>query len=216
MGYILAMNEKSRYPLSGILTRLVVLTGLLMVSGLLSSGCAGRRMRRTEARAVILKIPGMNLPKKNVSVEGITQLGSRHAVAEATIKTAFKLEKSGEEWRVSEIRLAPQHWVPIGRLVLDLQQAQADKTREDMNLVALGLERYRVAHGSYPSAENFSALMDLIFPRYISRLVGDDAWSNAFSYEPDDAKHYKITSSGPDGKLGTDDDMIVSGVGNQD
>lgn len=184
---------------------------LLAMASLITSGCASRQMGRAEARRVLVNLPGINLPKDNVYVEGVTQLDGQHAVAEASLKTGFKLEKSGDQWIVSEIRLDRGRWVRIDEIYERLLENQIKRTHQEMNLVALGLERFRLYNAGYPGARDLMQLMEQIYPKYISKMVVDDAWANPLVYRLEGPTRYTITSTGPDGKLGTKDDIVMSG-----
>jgi hypothetical protein len=183
----------------------------LLISTMLLFGCAGRQLGRSDARKVLASIPGIRLPQENISIEGITQLDGQHAVAEAIIRTGFKLEKSGDQWIVSEMRLENGRWVRIDELYKRLSDRQNRQTQEDMNLIALGLERYRLRNAGYPEAGEFTKLMDLLYPRYIAKMVVKDAWANPLLYRCDGPIQYTITSTGADGKLGTKDDIVLKG-----
>lgn len=97
-------------------------------------------------------------------------------------------------------------------------------TQTGLKRIASKLDEYNVAIGHYPteaegglkalvtlpSFEN-DKLKDKWAGPYIDSLQINDAWDNAFNYEPAEAggsgKKYKLWSNGPDGQSSTDDDI---------
>lgn len=81
------------------------------------------------------------------------------------------------------------------------------------NSVAVPLEAYKSAKGSYPSTEEGLAVLTQPLPRSnvapMKKLV-DDPWGRPYQYQFP-GKHnvgsYDIWSMGPDGQTGTNDDV---------
>lgn len=79
------------------------------------------------------------------------------------------------------------------------------------------LDIYQLDIGSYPTNEQgLQALRetppDLADPGkwqgpYAKKDIPVDPWSNEYVYELLDSNQYKISSAGPDGQLGTEDDV---------
>jgi hypothetical protein len=199
-----------RIQLAGMGGRRLILAAVLLLSAAGFTGCAARQVSRSDARQILANFPGLKLPQEAIYVENVTQLDGTHAIAESSIKTAFKLEKVGGEWVVSEIRLDRGRWVRINELFPQLLENGIQRTHQDMNLVALGLERYRIYNARYPEAENVTQLMEMLYPRYASRMVVEDAWARPLQYRLDSPTRYTLISLGPDGRLSTDDDIVVS------
>lgn len=102
-----------------------------------------------------------------------------------------------------------------------LEKAKLDTARTQMKSVEQAMEQYRLDSGNYPSTEQgLKALVEA--PADSKRFqpggylkggkVPLDPWRHDFSYvSPGTQGHpYEITSSGPDGQEGTDDDIKSS------
>ncbi len=98
------------------------------------------------------------------------------------------------------------------------KQALRDATRAQILAFASPLELYHQNIRSYPtSSQGLQAMVvapaDLKNPERWngSYLQGNtvplDPWDNEYQYELMDTENYRITSVGPDGQMGTDDDI---------
>ena len=87
--------------------------------------------------------------------------------------------------------------------------------RKSIDSVAVALGRYRYHVGNYPSTEEGLEALAAITPRkkgwngpYINHVV-NDPWGNAYVYEArPDGGHPILYSKGPDGRAGTEDDVM--------
>ena len=64
-----------------------------LISVLLLTACGGRSMNQHLARDLIMEIPEETLEKEDIEVVTLTQVSGSEAIAETTLKTAFRLEK---------------------------------------------------------------------------------------------------------------------------
>ena len=98
------------------------------------------------------------------------------------------------------------------------KQALRDATRAQILAFDSPLELYHQNIRSYPtSSQGLQAMVvapaDLKNPERWngSYLQGNtiplDPWDNEYQYELMDTENYRITSAGPDGQMGTDDDI---------
>ena len=98
------------------------------------------------------------------------------------------------------------------------KQALRDATRAQILAFDSPLELYHQNIRSYPtSSQGLQAMVvapsDLKNPQRWngSYLQGNtvplDPWDNEYQYELMDTENYRITSAGPDGQMGTDDDI---------
>ena len=183
--------------------------GLIILLG--AVGCAHRNLTQGEARRAIIGIPGFPLPQDGPLIQSITNMDNRQAVVEANIKTTFRLEKQGNEWMVVEVRLADGKWLQVEDWRQDLQGARSNRAQNELNLIALALERFRVEHQGYPEAGNMPALANILFPRYMNKMVSGDPWGNEYLYRRATATSFLVLSRGPDGKAETGDDLRAEG-----
>lgn len=102
-----------------------------------------------------------------------------------------------------------------------LEKAKMDTARTQIKSIEQALEQYRLDNGSYPSSEQgLNALVEA--PSGSRRFqpggylkggrVPLDPWRKEFSYVSPSPQGYpyEITSGGPDGQEGTDDDIKSS------
>lgn len=109
--------------------------------------------------------------------------------------------------------------VIVPRLSNKGQEAKIAAAKADISTLGTLLDAYELDVGHYPYGKN--GLMDLIVqPRdatgwkgpYIkdATAMPKDPWGNPYVYEfpgRHTANGYDLTSAGPDGRLGTDDDI---------
>lgn len=70
-----------------------------------------------QARDLIVRTPGVALPKSSVRVKSISAAGASEADATAIIETSFRLEQNERgRWRVAEIRTGANQWEAVDRI----------------------------------------------------------------------------------------------------
>jgi general secretion pathway protein G len=85
--------------------------------------------------------------------------------------------------------------------------------RGDFANVAVALKLYRLHHGKYPSSSEGLDVLMKADPKYSneSYLERDpiDPWGNAYVYKYPGSRpgRFDISSAGPDGEMGSDDDV---------
>jgi Type II secretion system (T2SS), protein G len=166
-----------------------------------------RELGSREARLKIAQALGLDNVEQ-VRVESISP-GMGGAIVEAKIETAFRFtkDKSGN-WLPVEIRAGDRRWESIEMLKAGIEKEKALRTTADLRTLATALEAFRRERGFYVVADTGSALVDNLSPRYLSPIVRVDAWSHEFEYKGT-AAGYRLASTGPDGKTGTGDDIVI-------
>lgn len=184
----------------------------IMVGLLIVPGCGARQLTKSGAREALLKTPGIELKKKDVEIIEIQDVSGigKHAVAKARIQTALKYEQVGNRWVLKEIRFGDRHWESIELLQKALDQERAERARLLLDQIAAALERYRQAHGQYPNAPTYEALIDQLSPQYLPEVIRLDPWARPFRYYYLSPQSYQLLSTGPDGKENTSDDIVKS------
>ncbi|MGE4286151.1 MAG: type II secretion system major pseudopilin GspG [Phycisphaerae bacterium] len=105
------------------------------------------------------------------------------------------------------------------------EQARISTAKTDVSNLELAIDSYEIDTGKYPTTnQGLSALVkepsnvnDWKGP-YLKRDVPKDPWGNAYSYkQPGEHNEYgyDLYSYGPDGRSGTDDDIINWSLENQ-
>ncbi|MBW3565310.1 MAG: type II secretion system protein GspG [Acidobacteria bacterium] len=99
--------------------------------------------------------------------------------------------------------------VPKAEEAVRTDRQRARWTMADMRSIATATEAWAVDHGRYPAAGSVEELALLLSPTYIKGMSHEDRWGNPFHYSvSEDGMHYRVVSSGSDGQLEWDSDMI--------
>jgi Type II secretion system (T2SS), protein G len=184
----------------------------LMASGTLfvvaSAGAAGD-LSPKEARKLIARMAGIELPSDAVRVKDISVTGNTGVVV-AQVETAFRVVKDDKgKWRVAEIRTGDRRWEDLDTLMKALNVEKTARAHAELELVATALESFRRERGSYLESKSEAALIDSLNPRYLARIIRVDPWHNPYEYEGERA-NFVLRSNGPDGKPNTPDDVTVN------
>ena len=191
--------------------RNLVLLSLVVVSalgGLIAGQVSARgELSPGEARKIIAKMAGIQLPSDAVRVKEISSAGNS-AVVVAQVETAFRFVKGDKDkWRIAEIRTGDGRWEDMDTLVRALNAEKTSRARAELESIATALESYRREHGFYVEAKTEASLIDSLNPRYLSRIIRVDPWHTPYAYEGG-ASSFTLRSAGPDGKANTDDDIL--------
>jgi Type II secretion system (T2SS), protein G len=165
-----------------------------------------RELGAREAREKIALALGLDKPNY-VHIKNISAMG-RDAIVEAQFDAAFRLalDKEGN-WQAVEVRTGDRKWESIELIQTAVGKEKALRTSADLRTIATALEAFRRDNGAYVQADTCSALMDNLAPRYVRSIIRLDAWSREFDYKGTTGS-YHLASLGPDGKLGTGDDIV--------
>jgi len=166
-----------------------------------------RELGAREAREKIAQALGLDKPDK-VHVKNISRGIGGEAIVEAQFEAAFRLTADKEgKWQAVEVRTGDRNWESIELIKSAVNKEKALRTKAELETLTTALESFRRENGSYVEAETCSALIDRLAPRYLNAIIRLDAWSREFDYKGT-ATSYRLASLGPDGKPGTDDDIV--------
>jgi Type II secretion system (T2SS), protein G len=184
---------------------------LVMISlalSLIGIAAFARELGAREARERIAQTLGFDKPD-SVHIKNISRGVGSEAIVEAQFDAAFRFttDKSGN-WQATEVRTGDRKWESIELIQTALRKEKALRTGADLRTIGMALEAYRRDNGSYVSAESGAALMDHLSPAYLSSVIRIDVWAHELSYKGT-ATAYRLSSLGPDGKSGTDDDIVL-------
>jgi hypothetical protein len=167
-----------------------------------------RELRAREARNAIAEGLGFDKPD-GVRVRSVSSGMGGDAIAEATIETGFHLKQDKDgNWKAVEIRTGDRRWESIELIETAVRKEKALRTTADLRAIATALEAFKRERGHYVAAEDSTALIDLLAPRYLPMVIRIDAWSNNLEYRGT-TSGYRLASSGPDGKPSTGDDIVI-------
>ncbi len=163
-----------------------------------------------EARRLIARMAGIQLPSDAVRIKEISSLGNSATVT-AQVETAFRFVKGDkDQWRVAEIRTGDRRWEDLDTLMRALNAEKTARARAELESIATALESYRREHGSYIESKSEATLIDHLSPRYLARIIRVDPWHQPYEYEGT-RDGFTLRSVGPDGKSNTADDIILPG-----
>ena len=194
--------------------RTVLIASLVALVGagsffIVSRARAAGDLSPKEARKLIARMAGIQLPSDAVRVKDISTSGNS-AVVTAQVETAFRLVKDDKgKWRIAEIRTGDRRWEDLDTLMRALNVEKTARARAELESIAAALESYRRDRGSYLESKSSAALVDNLNPRYLARVIRIDPWHNPYEYEGAHSS-YVLRSGGPDGKPNTADDVIVT------
>ncbi|PYS24937.1 MAG: hypothetical protein DMF72_04060 [Acidobacteria bacterium] len=183
---------------------------LVAVSALvITSTRAAGDLTPKEARRLIARMAGIQLPSDAVRIKEVSAMGNSATVV-AQVETAFHFDKGGDgKWRVVEIRTGDRRWENVDMLVKALNAEKTARARAELESIATALESFRRERGFYVEAKTEAALIDNLNPRYLSRVVRIDPWHRPYEYEGTRTS-FVLRSDGPDEKPNTADDVTVT------
>jgi len=164
-----------------------------------------------EARKLIARMAGINLPSDAVRIQSVSSLGNS-AVVVAQVETAFRFVNENDKWRVAEIRTGDRNWEDVESLVRALNAEKTSRVRAELETIAIALEAFKRERGSYVESKSEAQLIDFLSPHYLARAIRVDAWDRPYEYEGT-RNSYVLRSAGPDRQPNTADDITRSGSG---
>ncbi len=171
------------------------------------TGEAADDLSAGDARKLIAKMPGFDLPTDNVRVRNVSKTGGS-AIVEAQIETAFRFVRDDNgKWQISEVRTGDNRWEDIKNLARSIDGNKIEIANEELEMMANALEDFRKVRGFYVESKDHATLIDNLNPRYLCRIIRYDPWHKPYLYEGTQ-NSYTIRSSGPDGKENTADDIV--------
>jgi Type II secretion system (T2SS), protein G len=192
-------------------TLLIFPIAIFLVAGCLviTATRAAGDLSPKEARRLIARLAGINLPSDAVRIKDVSSLGSSATVT-AQVETAFKFEKSSDgKWRVAEMRTGDRRWEDVDLLVKALNNEKSARARAELESIATALDAFRRERGSYLQSKSEAALIDNLNPRFLTRVIRVDPWHQPYAYEGTSTS-FTLRSAGPDEKANTADDVVVS------
>src|SRR2546425_4577450 len=112
-----------------------------------------------EARKLIARLAGIQLPSDAVRVREITSFGNS-AVVVAQVETAFRLVNENDKWRVAEIRTGDRRWEDVDGLVRALNAEKTSRVRAELETIATALESFKRERGFYVESSSEARLID--------------------------------------------------------
>lgn len=172
---------------------------------------AGGALTPREARESIANLLGRKADE--VRIKSVTPgLLGGDATVEAELAVTFQLHREKDQWLVKAVRMSDRHWEDVDLLRRALDAEKARRASSDLGALVAGIEAFRRDRGFYPEVEGGRALVDFIAPAFLPAVVREDPWDAQYDYRRTPAG-FEVSSSGPDRKAGTPDDIVVRGPG---
>src|SRR5881394_1776651 len=107
---------------------IILLAILFCVCAIVVTGTrAAGDLTLKEARRLIARMAGIDLPSDAVRVKDVSAMGSSATVV-AQVETAFRFEKGGDgKWRIAEIRTGDRRWEDVDLLVKALNAEKSSR-----------------------------------------------------------------------------------------
>lgn len=183
---------------------------LVLCCGLVAA-CVGRRpLSESKIRQEIQGLGFGKLEQMHIQVQKISLISENQAVAEVDIQSTFQVAKDkNKNWQIQAIRLGDRNWIELKAFQEAFNQVLSRQTRESLQKLLEGLNKYKQAKGSYPEAPDITKLTDILTPDYLPAVIRCDAWNRPLVYKVTGANSFQLSSLGPDGIPGTNDDIIL-------
>jgi Type II secretion system (T2SS), protein G len=169
---------------------------------------ASRKLSEDKAKEKISELQLIHFKDKQIQVQRIVHAGEDQAVVEANVPLAFRLSKSEKhDWEINAIRLGDRDWIESRALLAALSEVRVRQTRESLQRLQEGIQKYRAKTGTLPDTSSIAKLTDALFPNYMPEVIRYDAWNHELTVRLKSENSCEIVSAGPDGILGNDDDL---------
>ncbi len=96
-----------------------------------------------------------------------------------------------------------------GYLIKGIEKNNEIKTISDLQEIKIAIGNYLMKETKIPAASNIRELMDILYPRYLSKPIYSDAWQQELIVRSS-SSHIEVISKGIDKELGTKDDIKIS------
>ncbi len=190
------------------LVRLSIVFLVVVCIASMAAHAAGE-LSAKEARRLIARVAGIELPSDAVRVKEISSLGTSTVVV-AQVETAFRFVKGDDDkWKVAEVRTGDNKWEDIDMIARAVNAEKVERARAELETVATALESFKRERGFYVESDSEAILIDQLNPRFLSRVIRVDPWHKPYQYDGT-RDHFTLRSSGMDGKVETADDVIIT------
>jgi hypothetical protein len=166
------------------------------------------------ARCLVAELLGVELPSDEVRIRSLSGFGvpltsEESVIVVARVRLGIRFARAAKGWQVSEIKSGRGEWRSIENISDAVAGVKKSKATEDMKVLAEALDVYRRERGSFVVTDQHPALIDHLSPRYLAQVIRLDPWHNPYQYQGERAQ-FTLRSGGPDGKLNTADDIVIS------
>jgi hypothetical protein len=166
-------------------------------------------------RCLLGALLGVEVPSDAVRIQQVSPLAvplapQPSATVVAWIRVDTRLRNGSKGWQVEEVRTGNREWVKLEPLTASLNAVKQQTVRTDLEAIVKALEKFRGERGFYVVSEKHSVVIDYLNPRYLAQIIRVDPWHQPYKYDGQ-RDHFVLSSSGPDGKDNTADDIKLTG-----
>ena len=171
------------------------------------------------ARCLLGSLFGIEVPSDAVRIQEVAPFSIPLASQPSTTVVAWiqveaRLVNEGKTgWAVSELRTADRNWIKLATVTSALNETKRATARAELHTIAQALEKFRSERGTYLVADKHAVVIDHLSPRYLARVIRVDPWHQPYSYQGQ-RDRFTLSSTGPDRKEATSDDIIVTSGAN--
>jgi type II secretion system (T2SS) protein G len=165
-------------------------------------------------RCLLGRLLGVDSPSDAVRIQIVEPMAvplasQASATVVAWVKVDARLVNDKTGWRVSELRTGSRDWAKLEPLVAAVNGEKQRIAREEMELIARALEKFRRERGFYVVSDSQAVAIDHLSPRYLAQVIRVDPWNQPYKYQGE-RDHFTLRSAGPDGKPDTSDDIQLA------
>lgn len=167
------------------------------------------------ARCLVAELLGVQLPSDDVRIREVSPFGlslgaESSALVTALIRVDFRFAREARRWQVTEFKSGNRNWVSVAGIPAAMDQFKRTAAADELSTIAKALGDFRRDRGYFVVSKSEAVLIDHLSPRYLGRVIRIDPWHRPYHYEGQQDR-YSLRSGGPDGKVNTPDDIVVSG-----
>jgi hypothetical protein len=167
------------------------------------------------SRCLLGSLLGVEVPSDALRIQEVDPMpiplaSQPSATVVAWLRVEARLTNDKRGWRVAELRMGNRDWVKLDPLVAAVNSEKQKRAREELDLIARALEKFRRDRGFYVVSDKQAVAVDQLSPRYLVRVIRVDPWHQPYRYLGE-RDHFTLRSSGPDGKADTADDIELTG-----
>jgi hypothetical protein len=167
-----------------------------------------------QARCLVAALFGVELPSDDVRIKSISGLGlpgasepSATVVSLVRFDVRFRKDRAG--WQTSSFKTGVHDWIGVEGIAGPVTTAKAVQARDEMNTLAAALAKFRLERGTFVVSDKHPVLIDHLSPKFLTRVIRLDPWHRPYQYAGE-SNHFELRSAGPDGKINTADDVVLS------
>ena len=204
------MPPKPKIPTtSRNLAVIALVSTLAFVSGIVAAK-SSTALGAKEARDLIKNLSGLPSESDQVRIKSINSGLGDSAIVEAELRTAFRFVRKEKEWSVADVRISDRQWESIELLQTAITKEKVERTQKIMGELSGALEAYYKERSRFPVCDTIEPVFDALIPTYSAHPPQLDLWGMPFAYRGTE-NSYRLSSSGPDRKINTADDLVVAG-----